>query len=286
MERKHSTGSIIAGVIMVILTLVLLPILIMNIILIAKGNSGGVVPPDIGGVAPLVVTTGSMDGDREDSFPEGSLIFVRILSDEEEKSQLAVDDVITYYLEQSDESIIYITHRIVAVNYADDGTVSSFITRGDANGMSNDPEPVTLSHVIGVYQTGIPVLGTIVEGLQNPLVIGLVIGIPIVAFIAYDVIRITVYNRKLQQQEITDKAMADKDEEIARLRALVGEQSASQAQPAPADSEPAEAVQESAPAEVEEVAEPEQVTEEVKEPAEPAVAEESSEAAEEDSKEE
>lgn len=286
MERKHSTGSIIAGVIMVILTLVLLPILIMNIILIAKGNSGGVVPPDIGGVAPLVVTTGSMDGDREDSFPEGSLIFVRILSDEEEKSQLAVDDVITYYLEQSDESIIYITHRIVAVNYADDGTVSSFITRGDANGMSNDPEPVTLSHVIGVYQTGIPVLGTIVEGLQNPLVIGLVIGIPIVAFIAYDVIRITVYNRKLQQQEITDKAMADKDEEIARLRALVGEQSASQAQAAPADSEPAEAVQESAPAEVEEVAEPEQVTEEVKEPAEPAVAEESSEAAEEDSKEE
>lgn len=283
MERKHSTGSIIAGVIMVILTLVLLPILIMNIILIAKGNSGGVVPPDIGGVAPLVVTTGSMDGDREDSFPEGSLIFVRILSDEEEKSQLAVDDVITYYLEQSDESIIYITHRIVAVNYADDGTVSSFITRGDANGMSNDPEPVTLSHVIGVYQTGIPVLGTIVEGLQNPLVIGLVIGIPIVAFIAYDVIRITVYNRKLQQQEITDKAMADKDEEIARLRALVGEQSASQAQPAPADFEPAEAVQEAAPAEE---VEPEQVTEEVKEPAEPAVAEESSEAAEEDSKEE
>lgn len=283
MERKHSTGSIIAGVIMVILTLVLLPILIMNIILIAKGNSGGVVPPDIGGVAPLVVTTGSMDGDREDSFPEGSLIFVRILSDEEEKSQLAVDDVITYYLEQSDESIIYITHRIVAVNYADDGTVSSFITRGDANGMSNDPEPVTLSHVIGVYQTGIPVLGTIVEGLQNPLVIGLVIGIPIVAFIAYDVIRITVYNRKLQQQEITDKAMADKDEEIARLRALVGEQSASQAQPAPADSESAEAAQESAPAEVEEVAEPEQVTEEVKGPE--TVAEPAEESAEEEPKE-
>lgn len=262
MERKHNIGRIIGWAVMIVLTLILLPILLMNIILIAKGSSGSLVPPDIGGVAPLVVTTGSMDGDREDSFPEGSLIFVRILSDEEEKSQLAVDDVITYYLEQSDESIIYITHRIVAVNYADDGTVSSFITRGDANGMSNDPDPVPLSNVVGQYQSCIPVVGYIVGWLQNPVVIGFVVGVPVVAFIAYDVIRITLYNRRLNEQTANDKALADKDEEIARLRALVGERSASQAQPAPADFEPAEVVQESAPAEE---VEPEEVTEEDKE---------------------
>lgn len=223
MERKHNIGRIIGWAVMIVLTLILLPILVMNIILIAKGSSGSLVPPDIGGVAPLVVTTGSMDGDREDSFPEGSLIFVRILSDEEEKSQLDVDDVITYYLEQSDESIIYITHRIVAVNYADDGTVSSFITRGDANGMSNDPEPVPLSNVVGQYQSCIPVVGYIVGWLQNPVVIGFVVGVPVVAFIAYDVIRITLYNRRLNEQSANDKALADKDEEIARLRAMLGE---------------------------------------------------------------
>lgn len=223
MERKHNIGRIIGWAVMIVLTLILLPILVMNIILIAKGSSGSLVPPDIGGVAPLVVTTGSMDGDREDSFPEGSLIFVRILSDEEEKSQLAVDDVITYYLEQSDESIIYITHRIVAVNYADDGTVSSFITSGDANGMSNDPDPVPLSNVVGQYQSCIPVVGYIVGWLQNPVVIGFVVGVPVVAFIAYDVIRITLYNRRLNEQTANDKALADKDEEIARLRAMLGE---------------------------------------------------------------
>lgn len=223
MERKHNIGRIIGWAVMIVLTLILLPILVMNIILIAKGSSGSLVPPDIGGVAPLVVTTGSMEGDREDSFPQGSLIFVDILSDEEEKSQLAVDDVITYYLEQSDESIIYITHRIVAVNYADDGTVSSFITRGDANGMSNDPEPVPLSNVVGQYQSCIPVVGYIVGWLQNPVVIGFVVGVPVVAFIAYDVIRITLYNRRLNEQSANDKALADKDEEIARLRAMLGE---------------------------------------------------------------
>lgn len=261
MERKHNIGRIIGWAVMIVLTLILLPILVMNIILIAKGSSGSLVPPDIGGVAPLNVTSGSMEGDREDSFPQGSLIFVDILSDEE-KLSLAVDDVITYYLEQSDESIIYITHRIVAVNYADDGTVSSFITRGDANGMSNDPDPVPLSNVVGQYQSCIPVVGYIVGWLQNPVVIGFVVGVPVVAFIAYDVIRITLYNRRLNEQTANDKALADKDEEIARLRAMLGEGAASQAQPAPADFEPAEAVQESAPAEE---VEPEEVTEEDKE---------------------
>lgn len=222
MERKHNIGRIIGWAVMIVLTLILLPILVMNIILIAKGSSGSLVPPDIGGVAPLNVTSGSMEGDREDSFPQGSLIFVDILSDEE-KLSLDVDDVITYYLEQSDESIIYITHRIVAVNYADDGTVSSFITRGDANGMSNDPEPVPLSNVVGQYQSCIPVVGYIVGWLQNPVVIGFVVGVPVVAFIAYDVIRITLYNRRLNEQSANDKALADKDEEIARLRAMLGE---------------------------------------------------------------
>lgn len=222
MERKHNIGRIIGWAVMIVLTLILLPILVMNIILIAKGSSGSLVPPDIGGVAPLNVTSGSMEGDREDSFPQGSLIFVDILSDEE-KLSLAVDDVITYYLEQSDESIIYITHRIVAVNYADDGTVSSFITRGDANGMYNDPEPVPLSNVVGQYQGCIPVVGYIVGWLQNPVVIGFVVGVPVVAFIAYDVIRITLYNRRLNEQSANDKALADKDEEIARLRAMLGE---------------------------------------------------------------
>ena len=240
MERKHNIGRIIGWAVMIVLTLILLPILLMNIILIAKGSSGSLVPPDIGGVAPLNVTSGSMEGDREDSFPQGSLIFVDILSDEE-KLSLAVDDVITYYLEQSDESIIYITHRIVAVNYADDGTVSSFITRGDANGMYNDPEPVPLSNVVGQYQSCIPVVGYIVGWLQNPVVIGFVVGVPVVAFIAYDVIRITLYNRRLNEQTANDKALADKDEEIARLRAMLGEgaaQSCENGEQSPAEASP------------------------------------------------
>lgn len=260
MERKHNIGRIIGWAVMIVLTLILLPILVMNIILIAKGSSGSLVPPDIGGVAPLNVTSGSMEGDREDSFPQGSLIFVDILSDEE-KLSLAVDDVVTYYIEVQD-GVEYVTHRIISVNYNSSGEPVSFITCGDANKGSPDPDPVPVSNVVGQYQSCIPVVGYIVGWLQNPVVIGFVVGVPVVAFIAYDVIRITLYNRRLNEQSANDKALADKDEEIARLRAMLGEGAASQAQPAPADFEPAEAVQESAPAEE---VEPEEVTEEDKE---------------------
>ena len=220
MERKHNIGRIIGWAVMIVLTLILLPILVMNIILIAKGSSGSLVPPDIGGVAPLNVTSGSMEGDREDSFPQGSLIFVDILSDEE-KLSLAVDDVVTYYIEEKDGAT-YVTHRIISVNYNSSGEPVSFITRGDAND-SNDPDPVPLSNVVGQYQSCIPVVGYIVGWLQNPVVIGFVVGVPVVAFIAYDVIRITLYNRRLNEQTANDKALADKDEEIARLRAMLGE---------------------------------------------------------------
>ena len=239
MERKHNIGRIIGWAVMIVLTLILLPILVMNIILIAKGSSGSLVPPDIGGVAPLNVTSGSMEGDREDSFPQGSLIFVDILSDEE-KLSLAVDDVVTYYIEVQD-GVEYVTHRIISVNYNSSGEPVSFITCGDANKGSPDPDPVPVSNVVGRYEGCIPVVGYIVGWLQNPVVIGFVVGVPVVAFIAYDVIRITLYNRRLNEQSANDKALADKDEEIARLRAMLGEgaaQSCENGEQSPAEASP------------------------------------------------
>ena len=228
MARKFSKGGIVSAVIMGLLTLILLPILIVNIVLIVKGSGGGVVPPDIFGVAPLAVTTGSMDGDRDDSFAEGALIFIDVLSDEEKRS-LKQDDIITYYIEGS-EGISYITHRIISINYSSDGTTPlTFVTRGDANN-SNDPNPVSVDNVVGRCVYSIGGVGAFAMFLQTPVGILVFVGIPVVAFIAYDAIRITLYNRKVKQQAQTDKALADKDEEIARLRALVDQQ---QADPAP-----------------------------------------------------
>lgn len=236
MARKFSKGGIVSAVIMGLLTLILLPILIVNIVLIVKGSGGGVVPPDIFGIAPLAVTTGSMDGDSDDSFTEGALIFIDVLSDEEKRS-LKQDDIITYYIEGS-EGISYITHRIVSINYSSDGTTPlTFVTRGDANN-SNDPNPVSVENVVGRCVYSIGGVGAFAMFLQTPVGILVFVGIPVVAFIAYDAIRITLYNRKVKQQAQTDKALADKDEEIARLRALVDQQQADSAPSAGQSAQP------------------------------------------------
>lgn len=236
---KFTKKQIIIGVVMIVIALILLPILILNIILIAKGSNDSPYPPDIGGIAPMVVSTGSMTGTRQGSFPEGSLIFIHILSPDEVNS-LETDDVITYYITNSDGSRSYITHRIVQVNKASDGTVDSFITRGDANS-SDDVNPVSPENVVGEYSWHIAGIGAFIEFMQTPVGIIVVVGIPVIAFIAYDVIRITLYNRSVRVQASADRALAEKDEEIARLRALVGEQS-----PSAEDGKPSENVLEAA----------------------------------------
>lgn len=218
MSRKFTAGGIVSAVIMGVLAAILLPVLIINLTLIIKGSGGGMVPPDVFGIAPLAVTSGSMEGDRDDSFSKGALIFVDIL-DESEKNALAEGDIVTYYL--PDDGGAYVTHRIVSV-VRDGQTITEVTTCGDANNGSLD-DPVSARYIVGKCVGHVEGLGDFAMFLQTPTGIIVFVGIPVVAFIAFDVVRITLYNRKVKQREQADKALADKDEEIARLRALVEE---------------------------------------------------------------
>ena len=224
---KFTKGGIISAVIMGLLTIILLPVLIINVTLIIKGSQGGVAPPDVFGIAPLAVTTGSMEGDKPDSFSEGALIFAQILSDEDKQS-LEVGQIITYYDEEQDGSLSYTTHRIVEVVKNSSGQIVSVITRGDANNASDGEK--NLSNVVGRCVYSVAGLGSFAMFLQTPAGILVFVGIPVIAFIAYDAIRITLYNRKVREQDRSEKIIADKDEEIARLRALVDKNNDASAQ--------------------------------------------------------
>ena len=112
-KKKRTKGDIASLVILIVLAVILVPIFAINLTLIIKGSIDPDVPPDVFGVAPMAVTTGSMDGDEADSFAEGALIFVRIL-DEEEKQALQEGDIVTFRTNGA-----YVTHRIVTVNTVD-----------------------------------------------------------------------------------------------------------------------------------------------------------------------
>lgn len=140
-KKKRTKGDIASLVILIVLAVILVPIFAINLTLIIKGSIDPDVPPDVFGVAPMAVTTGSMDGDEADSFAEGALIFVRIL-DEEEKQSLQEGDIVTFRTNGA-----YVTHRIVTVNTVD-GAVVSVTTKGDAN--SANDGAILLENVVGL----------------------------------------------------------------------------------------------------------------------------------------
>ena len=113
------------------------------------------------------------------------------------------------------EGSIVVTHRIIEVRTAEDGS-PIFITKGDANN-TEDSEPVTAENLVGIYMGRIPKLGDFAMFLQRPLGMMLFIGVPLLTFIIYDIIRRT----KAAGKE--NKKAAEMEAELERLRALASQ---------------------------------------------------------------
>lgn len=221
----RSKGDIAALVILIVLAVILIPILAINLTLIIKGSVNEDVPPSVFGIAPMAVTTGSMDGDREDSFAEGSLIFVRIL-DDEGRQELKEGDIVTFRTKGT-----FVTHRIVDVTTSDGKTVS-VTTQGDANNVGDGATPI--ENVVGVCTGSIGGLGAFSIFMQTPVGIVVVIGVPVAAYIVYDIVRVTLARKKAKAGD-TSPDETDKDEEIRRLRALLEEKNGAAASPSEAE---------------------------------------------------
>ena len=225
-QKTRRKGDIAALVVMIVLSVILIPIFVINLTLIIKGSVRQDVPPDVFGIAPLAVTSPSMSGDLEDSFDEGALIFVHIL-DDEGKQALEQGDIVTFRANDG----AYVTHRIVALNRGEDGALQSVTTRGDANAVTDGSIP--LSNVVGICTGSVAGLGGFAMFLQTPVGILVFIGIPVLLFIAYDITRIVLYNRRIRAESAAQEGereselesarseLRDKDEELQRLRALV-----------------------------------------------------------------
>lgn len=207
-KAKKSThkGGRVSTIIGTVLCIVFGLLLICNLTIIIKGTLNPEKPPSVLGITPMVVMSGSMSGDAEDHIEVGDLIFVR----KEGPEKLQVGDVIAYM-----SGGTTVTHRITEINTDEDGDLL-FTTKGDAN-EAEDTEPVTVDQLVGVYQGRIPKVGDFALFLQQPLGMLLFIGVPLLAFIIYDILR-------RQRYASREKAKAQEmEEELARLRTLAGE---------------------------------------------------------------
>lgn len=205
-ESKSGLMQKLVTGISILLCIVFSFMLICNMTIIIKGTLYPERPPSVLGITPMVVLSGSMSGDAEDHIEVGDLIFVG----KTEAEELEVGDVIAFM-----EGKVVVTHRIIEIQRDENG-VLLFTTKGDANN-AQDQRPVTASNLVGIYKARIPKVGDFALFLQTPMGMVLFIGLPLLAFIIYDIIRRQQYARK------ESKKTAELEAELERLRKLAGE---------------------------------------------------------------
>lgn len=217
-KEKPSTTHKALSILGTVLCIILVPILIINITLIAKSYVNRDEVPSIGGVFPLIVLTDSM-------YPEiesGDLIICHTVKAEDVK----VKDVISFF-DPAGSGTSIVTHRVVEILEEDGGIM--FRTRGDHNN-TEDKTLVPAKNLVGVYWTRVPLIGHMAMFMQSTTGLIICVLLPIIFLIGYDVIRRRIYEKGKKDE--TDALLA----ELAALRAEKAEKEKAVATGTDADS--------------------------------------------------
>ena len=221
-KARPSVGSIIGTVLLAVLCVILIPLLAVNITLIVKGALYPDELTDVFNIAPVAIDNTYMEGENEGCFNEGALVFIKTFDTDEERQAVEQGDVVAFRWLDDDGSVNFTVYRILGVTRDEEtGLITSVSVRADnvPEGEGTAPIPVEIGDVVGILNGSVDHLGAFAMFLMQPLGVLLFVGVPVVIYVVVDIIRITVHNRKVRAAESDE--LRDKDEEIARLRALV-----------------------------------------------------------------
>ena len=188
-----------------ILCAILLPILLINLTLIAKSYINKDEVPSLGGVFPMIVLTDSMYPD----IKSGDLIICNTT----EAERIIEGDVISFFDPMGSGTAV-VTHRVLEV-IDEDGEIS-FRTKGDNNN-AEDQVLVPADNLVGIYRSRIPGLGNVAMFMQTTPGLILCVVCPVLLLVGFDMLRRRKYEKAKQQD--TDALLA----ELEALRALKAE---------------------------------------------------------------
>ena len=221
-RARPSVGSIVGTVLLAVLCVILIPLLAVNITLIVKGALYPDELTDVFNIAPVAIDNTYMEGENEGCFNEGALVFIKTFDTDEERQAVKQGDVVAFRWLEDDGSVNFTVYRILGVTRDEEtGLITSVSVRADnvPEGEGTAPIPVEIGDVVGILNGSVDHLGAFAMFLMQPLGVLLFVGVPVVIYVVVDIIRITIHNRKVRKAESDE--LRDKDEEIARLRALV-----------------------------------------------------------------
>lgn len=181
-KKVANTVFTIVGI---VLCVVLIPILIVNCTLLVKSLIHKDKVPDFAGVTPLIVLSDSMLPD----FASGDLIICTTI----DAKDVALDDVISFY-DPAGNGTTVVTHKVVEI-VTEDGELF-FRTKG-INNNTEDKILVPASSVIAKY-SGICLagMGDVAIFMQSTWGLIICIGVPVLLFIGYDIIRRKSYDKQ------------------------------------------------------------------------------------------
>lgn len=206
-NKKESTAANkVLTVIGIVLCVILVPMLIVNCTLIIKSYVNTEKVPTFGGFCPMIVLTDSMNSpDEEPRISKGDLIICKQIDAED----VQVGDVISFFDPEGNGTSV-VTHKVIEI-LTEDGKLS-FRTKGTNNNTA-DTTPVPAENLVGVYKLRIPLAGHVAIFLQTTPGLIVCIVLPIVLFVAYELIRRKKFEKA--KQEDTDALL----KELAALRA-------------------------------------------------------------------
>lgn len=200
-KNKSSVTHRVLTIVGTVLCIILIPILLINLTLIAKSYINKDEVPSIGGMLPLIVLTDSM-------YPEiesGDLIICNTA----EAEDIKVNDVISFF-DPAGNGTSIVTHRVIEI-VEEDGEIL-FRTRGDYNN-TEDKELVPVENLVGIYKMRIAGAGHIAMFMQSTAGLIICVVLPIILLVGYDIIRRRIYEKNNKQD--TDALLA----ELEALRA-------------------------------------------------------------------
>ena len=203
-KKEQESGTFrhkILNIVGTILCVILIPILAINVTLIAKSYMNTEEVPSIGGILPLIVLTDSM-------YPEihsGDLIICHT----EDAENVKEGDIISFF-DPAGNGTSIVTHRVTEVTT--EGGELAFRTKGDANNVE-DSMPVPADKLVAVYRNRIPNMGNVAMFMQTTQGLIICVVCPILLLVGYDMIRRRKYEKS--SKEDTDALLR----ELAELRA-------------------------------------------------------------------
>ncbi len=198
----------------IVINVLICLIFVISIFVIIANNSikeTGV--PNLFGYTMASVQSDSMTG----TFEKGDIVIGKLA---DENTVIEKGDVVSFW--DAKDGIKFVnTHRVTEVY--EYGDAKFYDTKGDKEGLGVDPYTKSQEDIVAVYQGKIPALGGVIDFIKKPIGFILIIVLPFLAVIGWEVYRLVVLFIEHKKQQILEQAESNKQITDADKDAIIQE---------------------------------------------------------------